>query len=154
MIDACHSGEVDKDELKVDNSSDVTLADGTRGGLKTYSYRGVGIIDDGSEHIGLANSFELMQELFTNLNRGSGAIVISAAAGKGYALESAEWKNGVFTYAVQSGLKNRMADINRNGIITISELKMYVIKEVEILTKGAQKPTSREDNMENDYQIW
>ena len=154
MIDACHSGEVDKDELKVDESENVTLADGSRGGLKTYSYRGVGVIEDGTEHIGLANSFELMQELFTNLNRGSGAIVISAAAGKGYALESSEWKNGVFTYAVQNGLIHKFADLNQNGKITISELKNYVIKEVEILTKGAQKPTSRKDNLENDYQIW
>jgi len=155
MIDACHSGEVDKDEL-VENKSgdDVILADGSRGGLKTYSYRGVNIIEDANEHLGLANSFELMQELFTNLNRGSGAIVISAAAGKGYALESAEWKNGVFTYAVQSGLKNRMADLNQNGTITISELKEYVIRDVEKLTKGAQKPTSRKDNLENDYPIW
>ena len=155
MIDACHSGEVDKDELKVDdNNSNVTLADGSRGGLKTYSYRGIGIIDDGENHIGLSNSFELMQDLFTNLNRGSGAIVISAAAGKGYALESPEWNNGVFTYAVQSGLMKKAADLDKNGTITVAELKNYVIHEVETLTKGAQKPTSRKDNLNIDYVIW
>jgi hypothetical protein len=53
-----------------------------------------------------------MQNMFSDLHRGSGAIVISAAAGQGYALESDEWNNGVFTYCILNGLVNRAADAN------------------------------------------
>jgi hypothetical protein len=151
MIDACHSGEVDKEELEVSNSN-VALADGKRGGIKTYSYRGVKVNKEKS--VGLTNSFELMQDLFTNLNRGSGTVVISASAGKGYALESAEWNNGVFTFALRNGLGWKMADIDKNKIITVSELKMYMIHEVDRLTNGAQKPTSRKDNLDVDFKVW
>lgn len=48
--------------------------------------------------IGLKNSFELMQELFADLRRGTGAIVISSASVKEFAFESDAWHNGVFTY--------------------------------------------------------
>ncbi len=99
-------------------------------------------------------SFELMQELFANVSKGSGAVVISAAAGNSYALESDEWRNGVFTFALLSGLKSKAADANRNGEVTVTELKDYVSKEVERLTQGAQKPTSRRENLEFDFRIW
>jgi WD40 repeat protein len=151
MMDACHSGEVDKEELIVKDTN-MMLADGSRGGLKTYSYKGINIIKD--NHMGLTNSFELMQELFTNLNRGSGAMVISAAAGKGYALESKEWNNGVFTYAVINGLRNKSADLNKDGKVNVSELRDYVVSEVVKLTNGAQRPTCRKDNTDFDFRIW
>jgi WD40 repeat protein len=150
MMDACHSGEVDKEELQV-NGDGVALADGSRGNIKSYSYKGIKIDKKG---VGLTNSFELMQQLFANLSRGSGAVVISAAAGQGYALESAEWNNGVFTYSVLNGLKNREADINHDGKITVTELKDYVSLQVSQLTNGAQKPTSRRENLENDFRVW
>jgi uncharacterized caspase-like protein len=95
-----------------------------------------------------------MQELFANVSKGSGAVVISAAAGNSYALESDEWRNGVFTFALLSGLRSKLADLNKNGAITVTELKDYVSKEVERLTKGAQKPTSRRENLEFDFRIW
>jgi uncharacterized caspase-like protein len=95
-----------------------------------------------------------MQELFANLSRGSGAVVISAAAGVGYALESPEWNNGVFTYAILSGLKEQTADINHDGSVTVNELKNYVSDQVEQLTKGAQRPTSRRENTGLDFRVW
>ena len=79
--------------------------------------------------------------------------MISAAAGNSYALESDEWKNGVFTYCLLDGLKNRKADLNDDGSITVNELKEFVSKEVERLTEGAQKPTSRSENLEFDFKI-
>jgi uncharacterized caspase-like protein len=95
-----------------------------------------------------------MQELFVNLNRGSGAQVISAAAGNSYALESDKWKNGVFTYSILSGLENYAADLNGDKIITVSELRKYVGEKVVELTNGAQKPTSRQENVVNDFRVW
>ena len=95
-----------------------------------------------------------MHELFTNLNRGSGAVVISAAGGDSYALESDKWNNGVFTYAVINGLQNMAADTNEDKEITVSELRSYVITQVQELTNGRQKPTSRQENVELDFRVW
>jgi len=151
MMDACHSGEVDKDELMARN---VKKKDGIKSGVKEYTYR-VGSLDyDRFEGVGLQNSFELMQELFTNLNRGSGAVVISAAAGDSYAMESDEWKNGVFTYSVLKGIRTMEADVNDDGEITVSELRDYVSESVQELTNGLQKPTMRQENVEFDFRVW
>lgn len=152
LMDACHSGEVDKDEVEVKDAV-ADLGDGKKGDIKTYGYKGTIIEAEGSG-LGLQNSFELMQELFANLSRGSGAIVISAAAGTGYALESAEWNNGVFTYCILNGLKNLAADANGDKSVTVTELKNYVSTEVERLTNGAQKPTSRRESLEFDWGVW
>ena len=159
MMDACHSGEVDKEELKEVKAPNDLLAQNNKdkkNGLKTYSYRGAKATTSSntSNKLGLQNSFELMQELFTDLNRGSGAMVISAAAGDSYALESNEWNNGVFTYAILNGLKNNAADANGNGEVSVSELRSYVIEQVQELTDGRQKPTSRQENVEFDFRVW
>ena len=152
LMDACHSGEVDKDQVVV-NASVADLGNNKRGDIKTYGYKGATIEEEGSG-LGLQNSFELMQELFANLSRGSGAVVISAAAGTGYALESAEWNNGVFTFCIINGLKNFAADASGDKTVSVSELKDYVSKEVERLTNGAQKPTSRRESLEFDWGVW
>jgi WD40 repeat protein len=155
MMDACHSGEVDKEEINnviasnTEISPDVTF----RGTVREYDIKSAGkrTIQSG---VSLSNSFELMQELFTGLDQGTGATVISAAAGKGYALESPQWNNGVFTYTIINGLKNKAADKNGDGIITISELRDYSIKQVPLLTGGRQKPTVRREPTESDWNIF
>jgi WD40 repeat protein len=151
LMDACHSGEVDKEEMY---TVDTTwLANGRKSGLKSYSYRGAGLELDKEESLGLQNSFELMKELFSDFNT-NGTQVISAASGDSYALESAEWQNGVFTYSILDGLINEKADLDKNGNILVSELKEYVAESVYNLTGGQQKPTSRQENIEFDFNIW
>lgn len=71
-----------------------------------------------------------------------------------YALESADWNNGVFTYALLSGLKEMKADANKDGKIMLSEIRDYVFKSVSALTNGRQHPTSRIENLENDFRVW
>lgn len=155
MMDACHSGEVDKEEIgdmvaaNTINTPDIAF----RGSVKEYNSRGADVKDT-RPGITLNNSLELMQEMFTGLDKGTGTTVISAAAGKGYALESPQWNNGVFTYTIINGMKNRAADKNNDGIITISELKDYSIKQVELLTGGKQKPTARRESINYDWKIW
>jgi WD40 repeat protein len=151
MMDACHSGEVDKTRLKVSNDQTVILAKNIKGVVKSYTYQND--VAEDQYQVGIKTSFELMQELFTNVSKGSGTVVISAAAGNSYALESDEWKNGVFTYCVLHGLKNKKADLNDDGTVTVNELKEYVRSEVERLTQGAQKPTSRRENLEFDFPV-
>ncbi len=111
-------------------------------------------VNTSSSNISLQNSFELMQELFSNFSNFSGTETITAASGDSWALESPQWKNGAFTFVLKKGLLNYEADINLNGIITIDELKRYITSEVQKLTNGAQKPTSRESNKYLNWVIW
>jgi WD40 repeat protein len=136
LIDACHSGEVDKEELIAMNST--TNPDGVKGAQMAYEYEPT---------LGMKNSFELMQELFTNVNRGTGATIISAAAGTQFAYERGDLANGVFTYSI-------LELMNQRDRISVSELKTLVGKRVEELTNGLQKPTSRNETVENDWWVW
>lgn len=152
LMDACHSGEVDKGQLRLADTQALTLDKGQKGTLKRYSYASESA--DENRQLGMTTSFELMQELFTNLSKGSGSVVISAAAGNSYALESDEWRNGIFTYCILAGLKSGKADANGDGNVTVTELKNFVSREVLRLTQGEQKPTSRRENLEFDFVVW
>ncbi|MFH0999773.1 MAG: caspase family protein, partial [Bacteroidota bacterium] len=146
LIDACHSGEVDKEE------SEIVAVD-TQNTYNGVSSRGFKALKNKSG-IGLKTSFELMMELFTDLRRGNGAMVISSASGKEFSYESSKWKNGVFSYAVLESLSTEKADIDNNHEISVSELRDYVFVRVKELTNGQQNPTSRKENLEFDFRVW
>jgi WD40 repeat protein len=149
LMDACHSGEVIKDELVVDST--FKLPDGSKGELIGYSYRGADIVEvDGTT----IDRGELKQELFSNYDSKSGATVVSAAAGNSFALESPDWNNGIFTYTVIGGLVNRWADVNNDGEISVVELSRYVTKMVKEQTGGLQIPNDRQENIENNFRVW
>ena len=137
LIDACHSGEVDKDDLVAMDATDKQLIKG----LKPIAYK-----KDGQ--LGLKNSFELMQTLFVNVGKSTGATIISAAAGTEFALEGVDnLPNGVFTYCILEAM-------NTYPTMKISELKKRVGERVIELTKGLQKPTSRNETIAVDWEIW
>ena len=92
-----------------------------------------------------------MKGLFADLRRGTGAVVISSAGGAEYAFESPEWNNGVFTYSVLRGLKDRRADASKDGVVAVSELQQHVADEVRALTQGKQNPTARSVNLAYDF---
>jgi uncharacterized caspase-like protein len=144
LMDACHSGEIDKEE--------VALAAAPVEEQKQVKFRA--IPGTSVQKVGLENSFELMKELFSDLRKGNGTTVISSAGGAEYAMEGAEWKNGIFTYCLLSGLKEKKADLNGDGIVMLSELQQYLTLTVPELTQGKQRPTSRVENLTNDFQIW
>jgi WD40 repeat protein len=145
FIDACHSGEVDKEEVQLSINSTTENA----GNLVFRSFPGSDI-----KQIGLHNSFELMKELFADLRRGSGATVISSAGGAEYAIEGAQWNNGVFTFCLINGLREMKADLNKDGEVRLSEIEEYLQKQVPELTQGRQKPTSRAENLSSDFRVW
>ncbi len=152
LMDACHRGEVDKEEYANAKKKEVKT-DLPTGVTTTFASKGTELLEPDENKIGLANSFQLMQEMFANLSQGSGTNVISAAAGNSFAYESADWENGVFTYSVIHGLNDNSADLNKNGEITISELREFVSNEVQELTKGKQKPTCRHESIGYDWVI-
>ena len=153
LMDTCNSGEVDKSSLEATEGEQLA----SNVSARAVGTRGIKMKKDAEvsdSELGLQNTFELMKELFADLRRGSGAMVISSASGVEFALESDQWKNGVFTYAVLNGLKNQTADQDEDGTITVSELRNYVADEVQKLTNGQQTPTSRRENLENDFVVW
>ena len=94
----------------------------------------------------MKNSFELMQSLFVNVGKSTGATVISAAAGTQFALERGDLRNGVFTYSILEAM-------NKYPLIWISELRKIVGERVEQLTNGLQKPASRNETILSDWQL-
>ena len=95
-----------------------------------------------------------MKEMFSDIRKGTGAVVVSSAGGGEFAFESESWKNGVFTYSLLNGINSFAADKNNDNMITISELQDYILKQVQTLTKGKQKPTIRQENIDNDFVLW
>ncbi|ANE51925.1 caspase family protein [Flavisolibacter tropicus] len=142
LIDACHSGELDKEELQkiaqVNASSTATTTTGARGGTPLLLNK---------KKVGMKSSFELMQQLFVNVGRSTGTTIISAAGGTQFALERGDLKNGVFTYSI-------LEYLNTHTSATVSELKQYVNQRVPELTKGAQVPTTRTETRQVEWRVW
>jgi WD40 repeat protein len=146
FVDACHSGEADietgheEDDLPLEFNIIVNTT--SRNVFTSES------------KLSFSNSFEMMRELFADLRRGTGAIIISSAGANEYAYEGGNWQNGLFTYCVLDGLKSNKADLDKDGIIQVSELQQYVSERVKRMTRGMQNPTSRSVNLEMDFKIW
>ncbi|MBI3135682.1 MAG: caspase family protein [Bacteroidetes bacterium] len=146
IMDTCHSGELDKEEIERGPEPEAEV-----GGVE---FRSAGVAVRSKEGFGFENSIELVQDMFSNTQKGSGATVISSAGGAEYAMESDQWKNGLFTYAFLSGLTNMAADLNKDGSISVTEIRSFVNVSVKELSKGKQIPSSREENISLDYIIF
>jgi WD40 repeat protein len=137
LIDACHSGEIDKDEMQQYTAFEN----------KQDSVKGIILKPKDSSRIGMKNSFELMQELFVNVGKSTGATIISAASGTQFAMEKSDLKNGVFTYSI-------LEYMQQHAHATLSELRQYVNNRVPQLTQGLQQPTSRSETIDVDWNVW
>jgi WD40 repeat protein len=143
FLDACHSGEVDKDAVEI-KPGDVVIGE-------DIEFRGANsnvVNNDDSR------SLEAVKMIFTDLKENNGITVISSAGGADYALESDLWNNGAFTHSLVSGLRDGTPDLDRNGVVTIYDLLNYLQIDVPRITNGYQVPTYRSENVENDFVIW
>jgi hypothetical protein len=139
LLDACHSGEADKENKR---NWDVTSAK-----VDTKGTKGAGVVNAGNKDNLEEDSFELMKIVFQNLDRGNGTFVISASGAQEYAFENSG--NGVFT----ASFINTISDwkIKNKGSMTISQLQSEVYKSVLKASEGRQKPTARAENIEWDW---
>lgn len=139
FIDACHSGEIDKDDF---TSSQVKYLE------TSVKSRGLKVVSQQNRNNIL--SYEkirfYLNELFVDLRKKSGAIVISSSSAQEFSYETDTYKNGLFTYTIINGLRNKNADTNKDGFISLDELKEYVIVTTQQLSSGYQTPTLRQDN--------
>lgn len=141
LIDACHSGELDKSG--VIRVMPASTTNGASGG------RGLGIRTDAQS----VNAFELERSLFSDLRQTTGTQIIAASRGEEVAYEYGALSNGIFTRAVLDGLQNSAADENGDGHVSVSELLDFVSAKVKEITQGKQTPTQRQANLEDDFVI-
>jgi WD40 repeat protein len=152
LMDTCHSGEVDKQSAE-DASREITTTDSMPdGNVMSRTFRGPQRSHPSPLAAGVSR--RLQEEMFAELRRGTGAVVISAAGGAEFALESSRWKNGVFTYAILDGLSAAKADANGDGRIQVSELRDHVMEVVPRTTRGRQTPSARRENLMIDFPVY
>lgn len=143
LIDACHSGEIDKEEIE--QKEDTSINEDFL------------VFRSGQNSVGLIggkSAFELSKNVFVDLRLNSGVITISSAGAAEYALEGDEWENGAFTYCLLKGIVNLDADLNKDKSISTNELQNYLFKEVPRMTNGLQTPTSRVELLNQTFYIW
>jgi WD40 repeat protein len=149
LIDACHSGELEKESVTVSHtSSNLGGKLSSRGFIQVHERTGVNRI------IGFGNLFKFMKSQFADLRENTGTIVISSAGGAEFAWESDKWKNGVFTFFLKQGLYSKEADLNGDGRIYASELQRYLSEKVHKATNGKQRPTTRVENLKYDMLLY
>jgi WD40 repeat protein len=137
LIDACHSGDLDKEEVRLINKVADSLNIKKGGELEVAE----------SNSISSRSSYELMKDIFLNVSKSTGATIISASGGTQFAIERSDLKNGAFTFSILE----LMEDL---PTASVQDLKRYVNKRVPQLTGGMQKPTSRADNNVYDWRVW
>ena len=147
MMDTCHSGELDTDEVEKANKQVKSTG--------SVAFRSTGeLIKLKENSFGLKNTLELSKTLFSDMRKGTGANVISAAGGTEFAAEGVNSANGLFTSCLIQGLRTRRADWNRDRSYTISEIRDYVSEQVIKMSDGNQVPTSREENVKNNFRVY
>jgi len=134
FLDACHSGELNKDAW-------------TNGG------------GDDMADPGATDPFDIALELYTDLNQGNGSNIIVAARGLEAAKECNEIQHGIFTYAVLNGITNMAADADTNKVLSIGELQNYVTRNVMIFSRicdsaSVQRAATRKENEYNDWAVY
>jgi WD40 repeat protein/uncharacterized caspase-like protein len=143
FIDACHSGELDKESIASTQVAKGVVAKPV----------GRGVVLGIEQEPYQAQTGNLVRELFSDLRRGTGATIISASGGMEFAMESQDWQNGLFTYCLLNGLEKASADKNKDGQIYLAELQRYLQNKVKELSGGKQQPTSRSENLSSDFRL-
>lgn len=147
LIDACHSGEIDKEDMLLAQAQKQTKV------TQPIVFRSAGdkiptLNNVSSEQVNL-----LMAELFTNLQHGVGATVISSASGQEVAMEGDEWRNGLFSYVLMNAFNDKSADTDGDGLLNVTELQAYCQQRVLSLSQGRQRPTLRSENYQQNFNI-
>jgi hypothetical protein len=146
LLDACNSGEIDKSmEQGKQVATSPNMQPTTAQGSRNLTFENAP-----SDQ----TSFQKMAELFVNVRNNTGSVIISAAGGtesalEGVKIDNVQVNNGAFTYAVLDFFKRHA----NTGHLTVNQLKQFVETRVEEITDGVQKPTSRQETMEVDWEL-
>ena len=145
LLDSCHAGQNDDARVGLDLQAEpLGVNSSSSEQVSARGLRRVSTVAPGAPDL----RRPLLEDVFVDLQVGSGAHIIAAAGAAEFALESPRWSNGVFTAAVLEGLGSRAADIDLDRRIHVDELRQYVANRVAELTQGRQLPTARAVNHE------
>lgn len=146
FMDTCHSGELDKEEMESTDDIDVEEGD--------LTFRVVGKGARNKAGAGLETTTDMVKNLFADSRIGTGTTVISSSGGAEFAIESKQWKNGLFTYCLLEGMENNRMDLNNDGITRVSEVRSYLYQKVLEKSNGRQSPNTRIENISQDIELW
>ncbi len=141
ILDACHSGALDKDDYYAMNTEAVDDTD------TQVVFRGGNSLRERTEEINLINN--VIQQHFVDFNTSAGALTVSSASGTEVAMEGGGWNNGLFTYCLRRGAekdnatRRYNADSNADGTLSFEEILEYAIAKVPETSQGRQRPTLR-----------
>lgn len=144
FIDACHSGELDKEDFLAVNTVEMPAGE-------ELVFRSAGNNVKTKEDVEQVNT--ILSDMFLDTRWGIGATVLSSAGGEELAVESPKWKNGLFTYCLIKGLEGDVADTDKDGKLTLKEWIDYTKSNVSRLSEGRQTPTLRSRNYQNILEI-
>lgn len=86
-----------------------------------------------------AKALNLNNTIKELLDKEPGLTVMTSSSGKEYSYENPSWGHGAFTKAILEGLDGN-ADFNKNSVVSLMELNLYVTDRVKELTGGRQHP--------------
>ena len=79
------------------------------------------------------------RRFFEELAKAQGRVAITASDFSEVSYERKEFKHGLFTYYLLKALRGT-ADVNKDGIITITEIYRYISTKIPEMTRGDQHP--------------
>ena len=144
LMDTCESGEAE--EGMVEDVSKRARGLGLRGRAVEFGPRGFRVKASAGVR-GRAYLWQRDRFIYNILARRSGAVVFSASRGGEYSFERDSLQNGVFTRVIIEALKGRKADRDRDGQVSVDELRDYVSRKVSRMTGGLQNPSVDRDNL-------
>lgn len=137
LLDTCHSGQLGEAGEEKLAEAGVQLPHGVR----AIQTRGMKVKKATGALTSTVQQKRYIEDMFSLDPQYRGVSIVAGAAGAEFALESGEWNNGVFTASVMQTLADfATADVNRDGVLSVTELLPAIQAKVQQLTGGAQMP--------------
>lgn len=147
LLDTCHSGQVgEKDEMLLAQMNTALPK-----GVRAVKQRGMSVKPVAG--FSAEGQQRFIEEMFLLPGIHRGINIIGASGGAEFALESAQWNNGVFTASIIEALRDKKADLNSDARISVGELREFLGQRVSELTKGAQKPSVVAAERDQDFDL-
>jgi hypothetical protein len=121
----------------------LIIVDACYSGLVGMHMRGLGGIRDANESIDLEK-----------LAKSKGRQVMTAGKADEEAIESDSWGHSLYTRYLIKGLKQIEADLNKDSIITTTELQSYLQPRVFKESEGRQTPQIRYLEGDGEFIFW
>ncbi len=141
LMDTCESGERDG------ATQQYVLASASKRGILMRGIKKVEAIKAAATVPMRPYLFDRGRFIYNDLLRRSCAVVFSSSQGGEFSYEREDIQNGVFTEEIMKAIGDRSADADRNGAVSVDELRSFVAHAVAKATDGMQNPTVDRDNL-------